>query len=104
MRPPASTIVDLASHPQHGNLLYRKQAEVARLLGIPPAVFCNLYRAQHPQRRWPSRRYAALFRKMQRVYATHQEGRLPRDAAASRMHCIDVEMRDLLRGPVALKI
>ena len=96
--------IDLADHPQHGNLLYRRQSDVARLLGVPPSVFCLWYRRQHPRRRWPARQYAALFRRMQCVYAAHQAGRLSREAALPRMRCLDTEMRLLLRGPVPLRM
>lgn len=97
-------VIDLANHPQHGNLLYRRQVDVARLLGISKAYFSLLYNGQHPKRRWPARQYVALFRRMQRTYADHQVGRIGREFAHARMKCVDAEIRQLIGGPVLLSM
>lgn len=96
--------IDLANHPQHGNLLYRRQADVARVLGIPRSLFCHLYCAQFPHRRWPSRQYASMLRKMQRIYAEHQRGWITRETAAFHMNCLGAEMNDLVRGPAPILV
>ena len=98
------TVFDLSSHPQYGNLLVRKQSEVAQLLGLNVAAFNSKFKAQYPTMRWPCRLYMSLSRLLEKTAAAYEAGVIDEDVRRARVEWIESEMAALVEGPVLLNL
>lgn len=99
-----TTVFDLSNHPQYGNLLVRKQSEVAQLLGFNVAAFNSKFKSQYPTMRWPCRLYMSLSRLLEKTGAAYEAGVIDDDVRKARLEWIESEMASLVEGPVLISL
>lgn len=97
-------VVDLANHPQHGNMLIMQQGDVARLLGVSVCALNRSFRATHQGMRWPCRRYGSLKTQVKRTKGLYKKEKISKEVRKARVKCLKAEMALLIKGPVEIRL